>query len=928
MSNWKEKKECPFPNSWQDINGGRKSLVGFSKNFLSLLPKIHHMRYLSTLLLAFIFVSVQAQFTSPPNKITDTRPISHPFKLNKSGNSPVKCEGDTIEYARFKASALVAVNISTGYRLGQFYRAPGKVTISGFEFFAWQTMQNANKVEVYAELFNAGKDSLPSGNPVRVDTLTVDSTFGSGALNEIRFQAKFDSAYTTDKPYILVLSSNDTNRVGIVCNSYNNGDGDGENLGCGTVGGRWFRMLSLNINGTALDCDVLAAPFVEYSVYNDFDFRNCFAVNDSVEFTNTSSGFYFDPMYNRYSFFDLDRFCHRWSYGDGRTYSEVENKYKYTSTKNYTVQLVSTLFKYRGNARCIDTAIKTLEYMPSNLNIQGERDICSGNSTTLQAFGNAPIHWYNNKTDTASFRISDFYKFPVLEENDTIFLKSINGKCSTKMYEAPINVTTTPDSPAVFNDSICLNSMANLVAKTNAGEVIWYADEFGNIPADTGELFQIGPLSRDTFFFAKARNGDCTHDGYMRVDAFVSNAFAPQAPITSNDTVVCLEGGDVSLQANSSNTVRWYKDPTDVQPFSTASVITVSPTERGTIKRYVEAYDGNCPSSKLEILVDVNHFDAFDNLKDTFVCTGSDAIIDFTNMHGDISWYSDAGLTQKIKETKIDTFRSVSEDAVFYLVPFEGLCVDSIGHKFEVVNTPYPKEVSSKLDSGFCTGSDGILRFTPDVGKVRWLDENMNFLGDGTEYTLRNIQEEIRLYLQVKNRHCSIPNQLLMVQAYPQPDANFDYQAKNDRSVDFLSRYTGEGRYSWDFGDGNVGYGTDYTHLYGKDGEYDVSLVVVNDLGCSDTVTKKVLVMFVGIDDVSSFFQVYPNPTTSKVFIKDSRNTILNVTVLNALGQPVRERSAIGNEQIELSFADLAAGFYYLEIQTEAGKEIVKVIRK
>lgn len=49
-------------------------------------------------------------------------------------------------------------------------------------------------------------------------------------------------------------------------------------------------------------------------------------------------------------------------------------------------------------------------------------------------------------------------------------------------------------------------------------------------------------------------------------------------------------------------------------------------------------------------------------------------------------------------------------------------------------------------------------------------------------------------------------------------------------------------KYAWDFGDSTTGTGSNPTHMYTKEGSYTVRLVVTNNNGCSDTLTKAAFV--------------------------------------------------------------------------------------
>ena len=61
--------------------------------------------------------------------------------------------------------------------------------------------------------------------------------------------------------------------------------------------------------------------------------------------------------------------------------------------------------------------------------------------------------------------------------------------------------------------------------------------------------------------------------------------------------------------------------------------------------------------------------------------------------------------------------------------------------------------------------------------------------------------------------------------------------------------------YLWDFGDGSAGTGTSNSHLYPTPGDYDVTLIVIDNNGCSDTISDTIVVK-----DIFAFF--IPNALT------------------------------------------------------------------
>ncbi|HEC77373.1 MAG TPA: PKD domain-containing protein, partial [Thermoplasmatales archaeon] len=79
------------------------------------------------------------------------------------------------------------------------------------------------------------------------------------------------------------------------------------------------------------------------------------------------------------------------------------------------------------------------------------------------------------------------------------------------------------------------------------------------------------------------------------------------------------------------------------------------------------------------------------------------------------------------------------------------------------------------------------------------------------------------------------------------PVANFSYMPLNPTTADLIqftsSSYDSDGyivNYTWDFGDGSFAYGESATHQYSDDGIYNVVLVVRDDDGATDSITKQI----------------------------------------------------------------------------------------
>jgi len=886
------------------------------------------MRYLVVLTLCWLItLQAHAQYSSPSVKLTDdlqTLDWSRYGQLGKKAPSaPKACGGDTLDYARYKASALVAINVSSGFLLGQYYDAPGEVTVKGFDFYAWQTMGTSDTITLYCHIHKAGIDSLPSGPPVRSDTILVDSTFGSGQLTTLLKRVVFDSAYVTKDPYVLVVENRDSARVGIVANSYQNRDGEGDYLGCGTVGLRWFNFRYLNIGGTPLDCDMALEPHVEYNFYNDFEVKDCYRYRDTVKFKNKSLGFVSSPMYNRYALFGLERFCHYWNYGDNYRQYVVDGERKYTSGQNREVSVFSQVYSLRGGRVCRDTTIKDLHFQPDEINLNGDRRICSGDSALIRATTNGQVYWYDNFRDTVAMDSGVFFYTSPLEQNDTLYAQSINYQCKTQRKTFIVEALKRPSVPIAGNDSICQNAKANLSASTDVGTIRWYPDSTSLAVVHEGTVLETAPLTKDTFYFVKAFNDFCTHEGRVRVSAFVDSEFAPQAPDVMNDTTICLIDGSVNLNARSPYFMKWYDKPSGGKVLDSGSTFLFTPAVRGKSYRYVEAYDGRCASSRLPIEVDVNHFGTVPTPHTVKFCEDEDLILDLKGVDSDLYWYDSESSSTPVHTGNIMLLGPINKDTSFYLQPFEGICLDTARTRYIAMVVPFPRIRVDLIDTGFCDGSEPHIELDLNLGQVYWHTDTLEAAVDsGSTWVVGEQTEDLTAYYRLRNEQCIGPFRSFTSKALLQPDANFDFQIYSWRKVDFLSRLTGQGTYMWDFMDnGDTAMGTDVTHRFSADGDYDVRLIVNSDDGCSDTVIKTITINTVGIDeaDLSVIVKVFPNPSTGLLNVHITEmpaNVQGTLRVYSPLGLLIRDTEAL-NAEMKLDLSDRSSGMYHLELQFE-----------
>jgi len=502
--------------------------------------------------------------------------------------------------------------------------------------------------------------------------------------------------------------------------------------------------------------------------------------------------------------------------------------------------------------------------------------------------------------------------------NDVVFANAINRNCASKRIRKEIKVNTTPNAPTIKDDSICLNSVANLIATTNAGQIRWYTDSTTLVTIHSGSVLQVGPLSKDTFFFAKAINGACTHPGRVRVKALVSSAFAPKEPSVSNDTTICLLHGDIQLKASGTHTLRWFDVAAGGTALTTGSTFSFTPTTQGIHSIYVDAYDGKCAISRLPIDVDVNHFPELPDLADKEACQGQIILFDYQSIDGEIDWFASSTGGSKVYGGTFRIFDNVLTNETFYLEPFQGGCKDTVRHKWTYEAIAYGTVLSETIDTQACDGTIPSLEINSDVGDVVWYDSTgNNILFTGPNFVTDPFTQNKSYWHHIDNRGCITAKKKHDITWRIMPDANYDYQI-TWREVVFASKLISQGDYVWRFDDGtDTSMGTDVTHHFYEDRTYNVSLTVESPFECIDTVIKPITINTVGIDKLGrEIISVYPNPSFGLINIETSSDFRPDyLEILNQNGQVVFEKKSIVPWQrytLEIKSTDLPEGVYFI----------------
>lgn len=208
------------------------------------------------------------------------------------------------------------------------------------------------------------------------------------------------------------------------------------------------------------------------------------------------------------------------------------------------------------------------------INISGDLEICSGESTTIIASGSDNYIWSNDQTgDTIEVNPTDSTEFTV---------SSSNGTCTTTLQFA-VNVVPIPEL-SVFGDmNICLGE-STFIEVFGASSYWWS----GELQGDSQEL---NPTQTTTYLVEGYNNEEC----FAEISLTITVDSVPIIQITGLENPVCY-GTEQNLYATGGVTYLWNNE-------ATGSVSTLIPETDVEIS--VVGTDGNGCSNSTSVQIDV-----------------------------------------------------------------------------------------------------------------------------------------------------------------------------------------------------------------------------------------------------------------------------------------------------------------------------------
>jgi len=134
------------------------------------------------------------------------------------------------------------------------------------------------------------------------------------------------------------------------------------------------------------------------------------------------------------------------------------------------------------------------------------------------------------------------------------------------------------------------------------------------------------------------------------------------------------------------------------------------------------------------------------------------------------------------------------------------------------------------------------LRFhnnTAFYDSCRWTFGDGGYSNEKDPEWIFDVEGEYKVVLQIFNHNGQNLSSFATVTIHPKPRAHFEITRVKavlpDDEIHFLNYSVNAVRFSWNFGDGSTSELFEPAHTYAKFNNYDISLVVYSDWGCSDS---------------------------------------------------------------------------------------------
>lgn len=591
---------------------------------------------------------------------------------------------------------------------------------------------------------------------------------------------------------------------------------------------------------------------------------------------------------------------YNWIFGDGSSSSSQNPSHNYTSPGTYSVSLITS-----SNFGCADTFTQSINVFALPVVQFSSGDVCFGlgtafyNQTTINGGGIANCVWNfgDGSTDTTQNPVHA-YGAPGIY-NVSLTATTIAGCTGSitqavEVFENPVahfnGTDVCIDNPTIFTDGSYMPG--------NNGIIVTWAWTFGDggtSPSKNPIHIYTNPGTYNVGLTVTSDKGcEDAFDDSVRV--FISPTPAISLSNGCITDPVTFVNTDDPTNASGSTFLWSFGDGNTSSAASPTHLYTLPGTYNVTLE---VTNQSSCKTSVTTPIVihplpdpGFNAGDACANETIQFQNTSTISAGTITGYQ----WIFGDGTTSTL-ENPSHAFSTPGTYTVTLIAVSNYGCIDSVSMTITIFALPTTQFTAMNSEGcGPLPVQFTDQSFISSGNIVGW---SWNFGDGGTDST----QNPVHIYTAsgnytvtltvTSNNGCqttySINN---LVTVYPQPVAEFTPSPNNETTTEspyfeFDNQSTGSTVQYWDFGDGHVSTAENPSHAYADSGTFVVTLMVQNQYGCVDTISKIVKIIPITTIFVPNAFSPNNDGANEVFTLKGYNITDIQFTIWNRWGESV-----------------------------------------
>jgi len=479
---------------------------------------------------------------------------------------------------------------------------------------------------------------------------------------------------------------------------------------------------------------------------------------------------------------------------------------------------------------------------------------------------------------------------------------------------SPVNIEVAGSPTASISldsySSICAGGVAFLFFEGSAGEIQWSSStdnvNFTPIPGANNATLTTDPLTQTTYFLVAVTNNCGTTTSQSWAVTLTSVVTIPLS-YTPNALNLCNGPITVNVVGDFFDLV-WSNQQagTAVIVVSSASTVTVAGTDIN-----------GCPAAS-DPLVFIETTPAALSISPASPITicSDPATLSASMGFASYAW-SDGEVGMSNSVTTPGSYSVTATDAQGCIVTSSPVIVQT-GSSVDIPVSPSISAICDNVPATLTAGS-GFFNYVWNNGAL------------GQEITV-SLPDFYTVSATDANGCPGVSSQVQVIQAQF-PVANFSYTQTSGYTISFDNNSQNGLEYEWIFEGLGSSPLANPAFTFPDSGPYQISLIASNPCS-SDTITKTIIVTYVGIQDLdeSANFSVSPNPSSDDFIITqhDTYSSISGLTLRDISGRIVyqngQEIKAFSN--FILPASNLPAGLYFLHFETLNGTVNIRVVKK